>query len=212
METIISYPNDGLLWPWDIDIAGNKLYWIDGGEDVLYKANLDGSQTDSVMAGVGGEYFVIDSSLSYLYLSERGKITRVNMDGSGRAELVSGLGYFLMGIDLAYHVPPTAISGAPQAASDFRLYQNYPNPFGEGSLFRGNPQTMIHYELAKSSYVDLSIYNTLGQKVATLVSKNKPSGTHRVQWDASGLNSGVYFIRMQTNAGFSRVRKCMLIK
>jgi hypothetical protein len=71
----------------------------------------------------------------------------------------------------------------------FVLHQNYPNPF--------NPTTMINYQLPMNSSVELSIYNLLGQKVATLVDEQKRAGYHRVEWDASGFASGVYLYRLQ---------------
>jgi photosystem II stability/assembly factor-like uncharacterized protein len=73
-------------------------------------------------------------------------------------------------------------------ASTFRLEQNYPNPF--------NPKTIINYELPITNYIDLSVYNLIGQKVATLVSQKQPAGRYQVEWDASGYASGVYIYRL----------------
>ncbi len=84
------------------------------------------------------------------------------------------------------------------------LYQNYPNPF--------NPITMINYQLSITNYVELSIFNLTGQKVATLVSENKPAGNYQVTWDASGFASGVYFYRMVTENGFTDIKKLILIR
>jgi len=86
----------------------------------------------------------------------------------------------------------------------FSLSQNYPNPF--------NPTTIINYELAKTSDVQLAIYDLLGQKLATLVSKRQPAGSHKVEWDASSFSSGVYFYRVETNNGFVQSRKLILLK
>lgn len=86
---------------------------------------------------------------------------------------------------------------------DFALYQNYPNPF--------NPKTIISYELPITNYVDLSIYNNLGQKVAVLVSEQQSTGNYTIEWDASGFASGVYY--MQIRAGsFRDVKKLILMK
>jgi hypothetical protein len=74
--------------------------------------------------------------------------------------------------------------------SKYRLSQNYPNPF--------NPITNINYELPITNYVDLSIYNLLGQKVATLVDSKQPAGSYQVQWDAGGFASGIYICKLQT--------------
>ena len=90
------------------------------------------------------------------------------------------------------------------------LFQNYPNPF--------NPTTTISYQLpARSaggsavSQVDLSIYNVLGQKVATLVSGQQQAGQYQVRWDASEFSSGLYFYQLKTGKQ-SEVHKMMLIR
>ena len=70
----------------------------------------------------------------------------------------------------------------------FSLSQNYPNPF--------NPKTIINYELPITNYVDISIYNVLGQKVATLVNGKQQAGFYTVEWEAHGMASGVYYYRL----------------
>ncbi|MEN8194480.1 MAG: T9SS type A sorting domain-containing protein [Bacteroidota bacterium] len=86
----------------------------------------------------------------------------------------------------------------------FSLFQNYPNPF--------NPATTIGYQLPEYSQVDVGIYNILGQRVATLVSEKQPVGHYKVQWDASGFASGLYFYRMKTDKGFVQTKKLILLK
>ncbi|KAA3617503.1 MAG: T9SS C-terminal target domain-containing protein [Calditrichaeota bacterium] len=86
----------------------------------------------------------------------------------------------------------------------YYLNQNYPNPF--------NPSTAIKYQLPKTSKVDLSIYNLLGQKVISLVNKKQNAGQYAIEWDASGFSSGVYFLKMKTNTGFVQTRKLIVLK
>ena len=91
----------------------------------------------------------------------------------------------------------------------FSLSQNYPNPF--------NPTTEITYSLPSESYVTLSIYNTLGQKVATLVNGNKKAGEFDVTFDATNFPSGVYFIsikveELNSKKNFMHVIKALLLK
>ena len=88
--------------------------------------------------------------------------------------------------------------------TEFALHQNYPNPF--------NPTTIIGYQLSAVSEVELSVYNLIGQKVATLVSDKQNAGSHQVEWDASGFASGIYFYQLQTDRGFVQTRKLMFIK
>jgi hypothetical protein len=87
--------------------------------------------------------------------------------------------------------------------SEFALKQNYPNPF--------NPSTVINYELPTTNFVELSIYNLLGQKVATLVSQEQRTGYHKVKWDASGFASGVYYYQLKAGE-FQDVKKMILIR
>jgi hypothetical protein len=97
--------------------------------------------------------------------------------------------------------------------NEFRLGQNYPNPF--------NPETTIEYSVgtrhlsagvdAESHHVELSVYNLLGQKVATLVKGQQNAGHHTVQFVADNLRSGVYFYRLETPLG-NKTRKLLLLK
>jgi predicted GH43/DUF377 family glycosyl hydrolase len=100
---------------------------------------------------------------------------------------------------------PTAIYDKISSAfpGKFVLMQNFPNPF--------NPSTIINYELPITNVVDLSIYNLLGQKVATLVSENKNTGQHQVEWDASGFASGIYYYRIDAGE-FQDVKKMILLR
>ncbi len=87
---------------------------------------------------------------------------------------------------------------------DFMLNQNYPNPF--------NPTTVINYQLPIISLVDLSIFSLTGKKVITLVSEEQPAGIFKVEWNASNFASGLYFYRLETDQGFVRSRKLILLK
>lgn len=86
---------------------------------------------------------------------------------------------------------------------NFELSQNYPNPF--------NPGTTIKFAIPQSSNVTLKIFNALGQEVQTVLNQNMEAGVHSVDFNASELNSGVYFYRLDAGS-FSEVRKMTLIK
>jgi hypothetical protein len=70
-----------------------------------------------------------------------------------------------------------------------RLKQNYPNPFDKN--------TLIEYSVLSTSKIEIKIYNNLGKEVTTLVEKVKPAGNHSVNFDASGLENGIYYYRLQ---------------
>ena len=83
------------------------------------------------------------------------------------------------------------------------LEQNYPNPF--------NPSTTIRYSLASRSRVTLSVFNTLGQLVATLVSEEQGAGSHDAHVDGTRLSSGVYFYRLRA-ADFVATRRFVIVR
>ena len=85
----------------------------------------------------------------------------------------------------------------------FLLEQNYHNPF--------NPSTTIHYALPHSSFVTITVHNTLGQQVAQLVNEQQLAGYHNVVFRGDGLASGVYFYRLQAG-GFVQTRKMLLVR
>ena len=87
--------------------------------------------------------------------------------------------------------------------TEFGLTQNYPNPF--------NPVTVISFSLPTSGPVQVTVYNTAGQKVATLASGYFEAGIHSVEWDGSMYSSGVYFYKLQAS-NFVDTRKMILLK
>ncbi len=103
-----------------------------------------------------------------------------------------------------------AVSGSRPVPFQYMLEQPYPNPF--------NPSTVIGYALPVESRVRLRVYNLLGQVIATLAEGVQPAGRNAVTWNAGGMASGLYFIRLDaTPAGgagqsFSAVSKVLLEK
>jgi parallel beta-helix repeat protein/predicted outer membrane repeat protein len=87
--------------------------------------------------------------------------------------------------------------------TEFVLYPNWPNPF--------NATTSIRYDMPVTGKASLTVFNLLGQRVATLVNGQQLAGSHTISWDASDLPSGVYLCRMQV-AGFAQTRKMILLK
>jgi parallel beta-helix repeat protein len=86
---------------------------------------------------------------------------------------------------------------------NFTLEQNYPNPF--------NPVTQIRFALPITSEVKLSIFNINGQLVSELINGNKEAGIHKVNFDATNFNSGMYFYTLEAN-GISITKKMILTK
>ena len=86
---------------------------------------------------------------------------------------------------------------------NYGIYQNFPNPF--------NPTTNIRFDIPKSSYVKLIIYDILGREIKTLVNENLNAGRYEVSWDGSSYPSGVYFYKLIAD-NFIDVKKMVLLK
>lgn len=106
-------------------------------------------------------------------------------------------------IDRSLQSTPTGISSNTAIVKEYFLNQNYPNPF--------NPVTNLEFGISNPGYVSLKIYNILGKEVATVVNENLKSGTYRYSFDGSGLSSGVYLYKLQTE-NYSETKKMFLVK
>ncbi len=85
----------------------------------------------------------------------------------------------------------------------FSLGQNYPNPF--------NPSTKIIWQSPVGSRQTLKVYDVLGNEVTTLVDEYRDAGRYEVEFDASGLSSGVYFYKL-TSGSFTETKKMLILK
>ena len=86
---------------------------------------------------------------------------------------------------------------------EYQLVQNYPNPF--------NPSTTIKYSVPSAGTVQLKVYDVLGNEVTNLLNEYKQAGSYNIEWDASSLQSGVYFYQLRTNE-FVETKKMILMK
>jgi hypothetical protein len=95
------------------------------------------------------------------------------------------------------------VEGSHLVANNFTLKQNYPNPF--------NPATTIAYSLAKSSQVQLKVFDMLGREIASLVDEYQTAGEHETSFSASSLPSGIYYYTLNTGS-HSQTKKMALVR
>ena len=88
-------------------------------------------------------------------------------------------------------------------AARFSLSDAYPNPF--------NPTTTMELFMPVAGYMQVEVYNLLGQSVVTLASGYWEKGRYDLTWDAADISSGMYFVKAQAD-GFTVIQKLMLIK
>jgi len=109
-------------------------------------------------------------------------------------------GWFNTGEDFGDIGGVTATDNLPK---EYALHSPYPNPF--------NPVTTINYDLPKGDNISLIVFDVMGREIAKLVNGYKSAGTHSINFNASNLVSGVYFVRLEAG-DFSQVQKVVLMK
>ncbi len=88
-------------------------------------------------------------------------------------------------------------------ANNFQLFQNFPNPF--------NPNTLIKYSISNDCFVNLKVFDVLGNQITTLVSAEKSAGNYVVEFNSNNLSSGIYFYRLESEGKFI-TKQMLLIK
>ncbi|HUI64264.1 MAG TPA: T9SS type A sorting domain-containing protein [Bacteroidota bacterium] len=167
-----------------LTVSGSTLFagTFGGG---IYRSTNEGGIWTAVNTGL--TYFNIDclySNGGYVYAGTGG--SRASVWRRPQSEIATS-------VDRSYSDVPNS----------FGLEQNYPNPF--------NPTTTIRYSLPQKAYVNLIVYNSIGQKVSTLVQETQAPGYHEVKFDGTNLASGVYFYRIQTKS-FIQTKKVLLLR
>jgi photosystem II stability/assembly factor-like uncharacterized protein len=97
----------------------------------------------------------------------------------------------------------TEVEDESKIPYEFLLSQNYPNPF--------NPTTTITYQVSRTGFVSLKVYDLLGREIAILINEEKPAGNYEIEFDGSSLTSGIYFYKLQTR-NYTSVKKMILLR
>ncbi len=168
------------------DDADPSGFGLSSGGEWVWFENTTGTVVDSVNMAA-----ITDTAASY------GRLP----DGSANWQI-------LIPRTRGYSNSTTDVEDEIKPVSEFKLFQNYPNPF--------NPSTKINFSLTAASKVKLTVYNLLGQVINELVNGNYAAGNHTVSFDAVGLNSGIYFYKIEAvgidGQNFTATRKMILIK
>jgi len=204
------------------DIESDPMFWfcdIEGGKDGFGGIGAGANYTGYYMNNIDSDpLFMRANNLDYrlsdyspcvgagLYYPDIPMFPIYDMFGVPRPSpsgTVPDIGAVenLLGSPLPFLLPK---QGATEVRpTEYALKQNFPNPF--------NPTTTIQYALPERSLVTVTIFNTLGEKVAALVNGDVEAGYHEVQFNASGLASGVYLYRLQAGT-YVETRKLLLLR
>ncbi len=141
---------------------------------------------------------IYSRGISYTFIAKDGSQVNVPSDTTQAETGVINTGTIWWNDDFV-----TSVRVEETIPNDFSLRQNYPNPF--------NPSTSIEYTIPSESFVELKVYDVLGNEVATLVNEQQQAGVYRADFSADNLPSGMYFARITANE-FTKVVKMVLLK
>jgi hypothetical protein len=179
-----------ITWTTENPDDGNPLHY-----DIFYKQGVEGAQHQIVTALSDTSYLWDVSNL-------------VGMDSCSIIILGYSIDSTIIGVattdSMFSIVSPVSLGNFDGlTASEYKLFQNYPNPF--------NPKTVISWQLAVGSNVELSIYNILGQKIETILKQPMPAGYNEVEFNGQHLSSGVFLYRIEAGT-WADTKKMLLVK
>jgi len=119
--------------------------------------------------------------------------------------------FSIIGLETKLTDEVVSVENEELVLQSFILEQNYPNPFNPSTTIRFTIPFVIASETKQSQFVTLKVYDVLGNEVATLSNEEKPAGRYEVNFDASGLSSGIYFYKLQAG-NFVETKKLVLMK
>ncbi len=195
----ISLPSEGEQWEIGTEKAVTWSSNLEKGDSLLIEISTNGGidweklSSDPVDASLGSYSFIVPDKSS----------------NNCRIMIHSPLYMNVYAISETFTIGVTVNVEENIIPQNYSLIQNYPNPF--------NPSTKITFSIPTESNVRLTIFNTLGEKVKELFSGVKSVGYHEINFDASGLSSGLYFYELEANStdgkdNFRQIKKMMLIK
>jgi hypothetical protein len=198
-QTIVTddiIPVELLSFTFQVDRTNTVLHWV--------------TATETNNQGFEIEKMIAEEYVSIAFIEGNGTTTEIHRYSYTDQNLQPGIyPYRLKQIDFNgtyYYYDPLFVE--IEAPVEFSLNQNYPNPF--------NPSTRIEFSVAVDSRVTLTVFNVLGETVGNLVKSYIPAGIQEITFDAAGLNSGVYFYRLDAagidGTSFSSVKKMILTK
>lgn len=172
-----------------------RITYQDGKPSDLILNTIDESETPELVA-VYAEEFQYDDQGLLKYVIEKYPVGETMKATSGTELVIIGRSV------LEWSGAPTSVEDGAKPYT-FSLGNAYPNPF--------NPSTVIPFQLGRSGEISIRVFDMLGRDVITLANGIYPAGNHTVRFDASGLSSGMYLIRLDAPE-YRETRRVTLLK
>ncbi len=181
-----------------IDADGNELHQVPlprrGAMPVPTLADIDNNGTVDIVVSLKDALDNVESVLVYT----------VNSSSASNLTWPTGRGNYLRNGWWTIPDPgPNSVETIKDESIQYLLAQNHPNPFSRS--------TDIAFYLAEPNYVNIDVYNNLGQKIRTLINKELIEGRHEIVFDAQDLSGGIYYYKIRAGT-FQDVKKMILMK
>ncbi len=213
VSTAERYQNRGKILNDGAD--GNYIVWVDyrsGSFSDIYGTHLtaDGQLSTETVPGWSDSWVADGNIINDAYhlqlkpkaigdYSGGAIVVWEDKRSSGKEEVINIYAQRLNGSVVGVHN-----QGEPATRpADFVLYKPFPNPF--------NPTVTVRYDLRRSGFVRLSVFDLAGREIAVLAQERQNAGRHEITWKAQGVASGIYFIRLQSDRRTS-LQKAILIR
>jgi hypothetical protein len=162
--------------------------------------NADGNVIASEISSQNGEY-IVPSLAEGEFTLKASRVGAQTTEYPEKIQINYVSSFIKDGINLL--LIPTDVKDKPVLPKEYKLLQNYSNPF--------NPSTKIGYELPNAGFVELKVFDVLGNEVANLVNGEMNAGRHEITFNAKNLSSGMYFYRIKAG-NFVKTMKMILMK
>lgn len=197
-----------VLRPWATDDDGNEMVnWIDWTAAIEYDNDIFIAESQGMGSGVKYDAGTFKTVFLPWMLSHMVQDTLDAPKNTAQPEATTLVNNVLQWFGTMKGETKVVDNGTV-VVDQYELGQNYPNPF--------NPVTHIDYQLSNSTNVELVVFNSLGQKIKTLVNKKVSAGQHTISWDGTNdagqmVASGTYFYKIKAG-DFVKVNKMVLLK
>jgi photosystem II stability/assembly factor-like uncharacterized protein len=190
---------------WKSADAGSTFVITSGPQSSLWAADISKDDPTAIAYDVYGSscYFSTDNGNNFI-TTNVGSTPAAGMYYYDKANLYVEHGGGVYKLVITYSVLTSNSQISSETPKEFSLNQNFPNPF--------NPTTQIQYNISKSSYVSIKVYDVVGNEVTNMVNQNLSPGKYKIDFDASSLSSGVYFYSLFDNGSKVDSKKMILIK
>ena len=176
-------------------------------EDGMVSVSVSDLQVEVTVSGTSGPVAgeLVDGSGTVVTFNNVTNSNPFTLTAPGAGSYVVNAGHSgpLKWDSASVNIVLTDVSDNFSNPNEFKLFDNYPNPF--------NPTTIIRYSVPEVSFTSLKIYDALGNEVSVLVNEIKSAGTYDTEFNASNLSSGIYFYTLQAGS-FSQTKKMLLTK